>query len=96
VLYGLSLSFYYQFLKHGRTDLIVGSNDFDSTIANTAESLKEWVSHTAIFRATYDCAYHMAYETRVHPSLSLFARIPFKARRAAVWNAAGVMFNVAF
>lgn len=96
VMYGLSCSFYYQFLKHGRTDLIVGSNDFDSMIANTAESLKEWVTHTAIFRATYDFAHHMAEETRVHPSLSFFARIPFKARRAAVWNAAGVMLNVAF
>jgi hypothetical protein len=93
---GLSLAFYYQFLKHGRTDIIVNSYDYDTNIANTANSLREWVSHTAIFRLKYDGARHLSEDTRVHPSLSVYGQFPFRGRRAALWSSVGAMINIAF
>lgn len=96
IIAGLSCSFYYQFLKQGRVDLVVSTNDYDSVVANTAEYLKESVSHTAILRARYDFGVHLDEETRIKPSLSLFARIPFKGRRSVVWSSCGAMFDIAF
>jgi hypothetical protein len=93
---GLSLAAYYQFLKHGRTDIIVVSGNYDTKVANTAESLRDWVSHTIICRAKYNFGAIMREDRSVIPSLTLFAKVPFKGRRAALYTTFGAMAEIAF
>jgi hypothetical protein len=90
---GCSVRLAYQHIKQGGTTLYVVSNDYSSTIANTAEGIKEWTTHNVILQAKYDMATQENNKRR--PQLSLYFNHPFNGRRSVQTGSigCGVTFN---
>lgn len=96
-LRGLSFKVGYQFRRRGDDILYLCSQDFSDEIANTAESLQEWTMHTAVFNLSYDFWNSDAQdEHRVHPYISIFAKVPFNGMRVAMARTAGVALSIDF
>lgn len=91
---GLSLALDYQFIKQGESNLSFDVLDFSPTVANTACSLQEWTSHSAIFKATYDFAYHDTW--RVKPQFSFYAKVPFNGNQSVLFTTVGVIGAINF
>lgn len=95
-LYGLSLKVGYQFFKQGDSELVLKSNTFSNTIANTAESLQEQTMHHMIVDVIYDFNEHFGDESRLRSELSFYARLPFNGKRVALVPAIGAVFSINF
>jgi len=93
---GLSLKSGYQYMRHSEDRLYLRSNEFSNDIANTAESLEEWTMHSLIFNLSYDFFTDQEDERRVHPYVSIFAKIPFNGMRVAMERTVGAMISVDF
>ena len=93
VFKGFSLRLSYQHIKQGGTTYYVVSNDYSSTIANTAESLKEWTTHNVIVQAKYD--FSTDENNKRRPQLNVYFNHPFNGRRSLQTGSVGcgVTFN---
>ena len=96
VCYGSSLKLAYQFYKHGEDSFFLNSNEFSTTIANSAERLRSYTTHDAFIILNYDFSEHMADDSRCTPYLSAFVDIPFNGRRALVSKTVGFVFALNF
>ncbi len=85
---GISLKLAYQHVKQGSQELYVLSNDYSSTIANTAESLKEWTTHNAIVQLNWDTA--TADSNKYRPQFTVFYQKPFNGRRSLQTTSFGI------
>jgi hypothetical protein len=92
---GLSALVGYQFLKKGEDSLALDTCEFSSRIANSAASLEEWTAHSFIVNLHYDFNVHRD-ECAIWPQLSLFARLPFNGKRAALFKTVGAYFSIDF
>lgn len=82
----------YQFLKHDENRLSPKSYDFSYPIVNSAESLKEWHTHSLLFQVGYE-----PYKTaRFKPHVSLFYKMPITGKRAILAHTIGARIAVAF
>lgn len=72
---GMSLKGAYEYTKHDSDTLTPRGNTFSSAIVNTANSLKEWNLHSAVFMLNYDF-FKECKKCFVIPQLSLFYKLP--------------------
>lgn len=96
VFYGASFEIAYQFYKHGNDRLYLSSNEFSTSIANTAQSIRSFTTHDAFFIFNYDFSDHMSEDSCIAPSVSAFIDIPFNGTRAIVAKNAGFIFALNF
>jgi len=94
--WGCGLQIGYQFLKRVDDSFALRSQDFSNNIANTAISLEDWTVHTAVVKLTYDFAEYLMPEAKVRPYISLFSRVPFNGKRAAVASTIGGLIAIDF
>ncbi len=85
----------YHFLKHDEDRIYPKSYDFDYSIVNSAQSLKEWNSHSLTFRFSYD---PMGRDTKssVKPHISLFYKMPITGKRVIMANTFGLQVACSF
>jgi hypothetical protein len=76
---GLSLKAAYEYTKHDSDNLTQKTNDFDYSIINTANSLKEWNVHNLIFQLNWD-AFRVNKKIPGSPLLSAFCKIPLNGK----------------
>ncbi len=96
IFYGASFELAYQFYKHGENTLYINSNEFSTSIANTAQTLRSYTTHDAFIMFNYDLSDHMSEDCSVVPYVSAFVDIPFNGRRAVVAKNAGFIFALNF
>lgn len=94
-LKGLSFKAGYQFLKEGDAELSLKTQQFSNNVANTSPRLESFTMHHAIFKFTYDFAYHYP-EGHTRPELGLYARLPFNGRNVALVPMIGGIISVDF
>lgn len=84
----------YHFLKHDEDRLSPKSNDFDYNIINSAQSLKEWSSHTFSFELSYDL-FNRKSSQSIKPQINLFYKLPIGGKRAILAHTFGgqISFN---
>lgn len=70
---GLSASAAYQYVKHDSDRLTPKCNDFDYSIINTANNLREWQAHNLLFKINYDC---FTCFKSIKPQLEFFYKLP--------------------
>jgi hypothetical protein len=92
---GLSAMVKYDFVKHDEDRLSPKSYDFDEEIVNTAQTLKEWATHSFTFRAAYaplgtDTKY------KVKPQVSLFYKLPITGKRSIECSTIGGQIAFSF
>ena len=91
---GFSFLCAYQFTKKGKDHLYVISNSYSSTIANTAESLKEWTMHSFVIQPQLD--FSAITDWQKAPQCALFCKIPFNGARAVQTPTVGFSLTVDF
>jgi len=96
IMKGLSFNLNYQFQKQGNSKIAICSNDYINDIANSAESLKEWVLHQIGVDASYDFAFGLSDESKITPCINFFYRHTFKGRRAIMTDKWGFAFVFSF
>jgi hypothetical protein len=92
--YGVSARFAYQHLRKGDDHLYVISNAYSSTIANTAQSLKEFTTHNIIAQLKFDLAREDAQFNR--PQFTAFFVQPFNGRRSIQTQQFGLGMTLSF
>ena len=80
IIEGLSFLWGYQYKKKGKDHFYVVSNAYSSTIANTAESLKEWTMHSMLLQSKV--ALDTLTGNERAPHCSLFCTVPFNGLRS--------------
>lgn len=93
--YGLSARFAYQYTKQQEDKLFLGTDHFDCVIANTAESLQEWTTHSLVWNIDYDF-YNGCDCAAYKPYVSLFVKYGFNGSRALLASTAGAIFSIDF
>ncbi len=91
---GISARLAYQYVKRGEETLYVISNDYNSTIANTADSLKEWTTHNLIAQLKWDTSTEEHQKNR--PQFNLFFMHPFKGIRSVQSQQFGFGMTMSF
>lgn len=93
---GGSLKLAYQFFKHGRDELSLNTNEFSTSVANTANSLKDWTAHTLMPMLTYDIDWDWGSDYDMHssPAISIYAKVPFNGKRAIQFSTIGAELTV--
>ena len=94
--WGCGLQVGYQFLKRGDDSFALRSQDYSTNVANTAISLEDWTVHTAVVKVTYDFAEYVMPQAKVRPYISVFSRVPFNGKRAAVAPTIGGLIAIDF
>ncbi len=94
IVKGLSARIAYHHRKRSADTLYIKSYDYSSAIANTAESLKEWTTHNALFQLTWDTATEETNKTR--PQFTAFYMHPFNGRRSVQAKQVGIGFTLSF
>jgi len=92
----LSFKLGYQFSRHGEDLLYLFDQTYSERIANTANSLEEWTMHNFFVSLSYDHLREDNEGSRVHPYVSLFAKIPFNGKFSALVNTIGVVVSIDF
>lgn len=90
---GLSLRASYQFTKHMEDKLFLNTNQYDPVIVNSAESLQEWTTHSAVFQILYE---HFRPGATIQPSASFFVKYGFNGKRALLANTVGFTCGIEF
>lgn len=83
-----SLLVAYVHMKNGKDHFYVVSNDFSSTIANTAESLEAWSTHNVFLQFKLDAGSRG--KGKFKPQLSLFYQHPFNGKNSVQEDMFGV------
>ncbi|KKP96004.1 MAG: hypothetical protein US13_C0001G0142 [candidate division TM6 bacterium GW2011_GWE2_36_25] len=96
IIRGFSFDVNYQFQKQGNNILTICTNDYISTIANSAESLKQWTIHQFGVDLSYDFGFDFAEDARLTPSIIFFYRKAFKGCRAILADKWGFSFVFSF
>ena len=91
---GLSGKLAYQYTKQHDDKLSLCSDHFDPIIANSAESLWEWSTHSFIVNLTYD--FYTGQKTVFKPFVSLFYKHGFNGKRALLADTITVAFSLSF
>lgn len=78
--YGFSARVSYQNVRRGQDTYYVVSNSYSSTIANSAESLKEWTTHNVTAQLKWDTGSEDKQVNR--PEFNLYFTHPFNGRRS--------------
>lgn len=86
----------YQYYKHGDDTLHLYDQTYSDSIANTANSLQEWTMHNMFAHVSYSRPCEDKDECRVHPYVSLFAKIPFNGKLSAQTNNVGIVLGIDF
>lgn len=76
---GLSVKAGYEYTKHDSDKLTPKSNDFNSSVINSAHSLLEWNNHSIIGMINWD-SFLMDETSHGKPQLSIFCKIPVGGR----------------
>jgi len=92
--HGLSARVAYQYLKHSDDQLFICDDRFDHVIANTAEYLQEWTTHSLIFLVKYDACRHTNWD--IIPSIHAFFKLGFNGKRAFVADSLGITWSISF
>ena len=85
----------YQFTKHGENIVIPQCNQFLSNIANTAEYREDWTAHEILTKLGYDFGYRRD-DSRVRPTLSLYAQVPVNGKRSVLFTTIGAILSFEF
>ena len=96
VLKGAFLNATFDHWRHGDDSLTIEDNSYSSATANTAISLEEWSLNTLQLNAGYDFGFVCSEDSRFIPKISIFCKLPLKARRAVLGNVFGLQLNVKF
>lgn len=83
---GLSGMVSYHFVKNDETRLHPKSYDFNHAIVNSAQSLKEWSTHSFVFQAGYD---PFGKKGSFKPHISAFYKLPVAGKRAILAHTFG-------
>lgn len=92
---GLSAMVSYHFVKHDENRLWPKSYDFDHAIVNSAQSLKEWSTHSFVFRGSY-APWGTDTKGKFKPQLSFFYKVPVAGKRAIVASTIGGQIAFSF
>ncbi|MFA6264045.1 MAG: hypothetical protein WC630_06445 [Candidatus Babeliales bacterium] len=93
---GLSLKAAYEYTKHDSDHLTPKSDDFDSSIINSAHSLGEWFRHEFIFTLNYDFFARECRKCAVKPQLSLFYKLPVSGKKIIMPQTVGGQLAISF
>jgi hypothetical protein len=89
----LSAMVSYHFVKHDDDRLSPKSEQFDASIVNSAESLKEWTTHSFVFELAYDICRS---KSKIKPQISAFFKQPVTGKRAIVSQTIGGQIGCSF
>ncbi len=76
---GFSLKTAYEYTKHDTDSLVLKTNKFDNNVVNSANSLQEWNTHSAIFQLNWD-SYKVNTKMTCKPQLSIFYKLPINGK----------------
>jgi hypothetical protein len=98
---GLSAKFAYQFVKHDDDRLVPSGNDFDFSIVNSANSIKEWTNHNLIFSLNYDLFTKRRhcqdeYSSSVTPQFHLFYKVAVGGKNVIDTSTIGGQWGIHF
>lgn len=86
IVSGVSGMVSYHFVKHDEDRFHPKSYDFNKTIANSAQGLREWSAHSFVFRLGYD---PFGARSAIKPHISLFYKLPVAGKRAILADTFG-------
>jgi len=92
--FGFSTRLAYQHVRKGDDHLYVISNAYSSTIANTAQSLKEFTTHNIIAQLKWDLAREDVQFNR--PQITAFFVQPFNGRKSVQTQQFGLGITLSF
>jgi len=84
----------YQHVKRSLEHYYIISNDYSSTVANTADMLKEWTTHNVMLQLKFDTASQDT--NRFRPRFMLFYKHPFNGRRSVQTKQFGAGLTFSF
>lgn len=84
----------YQYFKQQDDQLFVASQSIDAEIANTAESLLEWTTNSAVFQLYYEVP--RGADACVYPRIGAWYKIGFNGKRAILADTVGFSLDIAF
>lgn len=91
---GLSAKLAYQYTKQNADRLALCSDHFETGIANCAESLQDWSTHSLVANLTYD--FYRGKETALKPFISVFYKHGFNGKRALLADTVGFALSLSF
>lgn len=91
----LSLDCSYQFTKQQDTQLYIDSPTFNPIIANAAESLQEWTTHSFVFGLSYDLRTY-EHPQAWEPYLEVIFKHGFNGERAVLMNSITGLIGIEF
>lgn len=86
----------YQYFKHDEDSLHIFDQQYSDCVANTANSLQDWTTHNCFMSLTYNPLCEDKDDCRVHPYVSVFAKIPFNGKFSAQVNDIGAVIGIDF
>jgi len=92
---GLSGMVSYHFFKHDEDRLTPKSYNFDHSIVNSAESLKEWAHHNFVFRLSY-ALHGWESDKSFKPQISIFYKLPIAGKRSITCKSIGGQISFSF
>lgn len=98
---GLSAKFAYQFVKRDDDRLVPAGNDFDYSVVNSGNSVKEWTNHNLIFSLNYDLFtkrrhYRDEYSSSVTPQFHLFYKLSVGGKNVIDTSTVGGQVGIHF
>ena len=92
---GFSFELWYQYFKHNKDKYSFYQSDYVESIANTANSLKEWTAHNLIFLAKYNGSEKYVDADAV-PQFAIFYRRPINGYRSIQASTIGISLSLEF
>lgn len=92
---GASLGLAYQYTKQQDTFIFLGTDHFNASLANTAESLQDWTVHNIVASVNYDF-YGECYDRAYKPYVSLLYKHGFNGSRSVVADTITALIAVDF
>jgi len=96
IMRGLSFDVAYQFQKQGDSAISLCGNNYITTIANDAQTLKFWTLHHIMFDLTYDLGYDQLSDFAFSPAITFFYQHAFRGQRALLIDKWGFSFSFNF
>lgn len=93
---GFSCNVGYLFQQQGDSTASLCGNEYITSIAQSAQSLREWTIHTITLDALYNWDFDLAANAPFVPRISLFYQHDFRGRRAILLDKFGVTFGFSF
>lgn len=90
---GLSTRLAYQYVRQHEDHVVLNTPLFDNEIANNAESLQGWTTHSIIWFLDYDLSLDSCL---LNPKFSIFVKKGFNGKRALLFDTAGIQLSLSF